>query len=45
LPPAGAVAGWGLHPLENAALPRRTPNSDIPGKEIGSCLTGDLGLP
>src|SRR6266699_1822694 len=27
--PAGAVAGWGLHPLENAALSRRTPNSDI----------------
>src|ERR1700674_2504405 len=27
--PAGAVAGWGLHPLENAALSRRTPNADI----------------
>ena len=26
---AGAVAGWGLHPLENAALSRRTSNSDI----------------
>ena len=24
-----SLAGWGLHPLENAALPRRTPNSDI----------------
>jgi hypothetical protein len=23
--PAGAVAGWGLHPLESAALSRRTP--------------------
>jgi hypothetical protein len=23
--PAGAVAGWDLHPLENAALSRRTP--------------------
>jgi hypothetical protein len=27
--PAGAVAGWGLHPLENAALSRRTPATDI----------------
>jgi hypothetical protein len=27
--PAGAVAGWGLHPLESAALSRRTPISDI----------------
>ena len=25
--PAGAVAGWGLHPLESAALSRRTPKS------------------
>src|ERR1700720_2180515 len=25
--PAGAVAGWGLHPLESAALSRRTPFS------------------
>ena len=23
--PAGAVAGWGLHPLESAAFARRTP--------------------
>jgi antirestriction protein ArdC len=23
--PTGAVAGWRLHPLENAALSRRTP--------------------
>jgi len=22
------VAGWGLHPLESAALSRRTPNAD-----------------
>jgi hypothetical protein len=29
--PAGAVAGWDLHPLESAALSRRTPNSDIDG--------------
>ena len=27
--PAGAVAGWGSHPLEGAALSRRTPISDI----------------
>jgi hypothetical protein len=27
--PAGAVAGWDLHPLESAALSRRTPHSDI----------------
>jgi hypothetical protein len=27
--PAGAVAGWALHPLESAALSRRTPKTDI----------------
>ena len=27
--PAGAVAGWGLHPLESAALSRRTPIADV----------------
>src|SRR5712692_4091874 len=27
--PAGAVAGWDLHPLESAALSRRTPEADI----------------
>src|SRR6266478_4184574 len=27
--PAGAVAGWVFHPLESAALPRRTPGADI----------------
>ena len=27
--PAGAVAGWDLHPLESAALSRRTPTTDI----------------
>jgi hypothetical protein len=26
--PAGAVAGWGLHPLESAAFSRRTPIAD-----------------
>jgi hypothetical protein len=29
--PAGAFAGWGLHPLESAALSRRTPVADIGG--------------
>ncbi len=24
-----SLAEWGLHPLENAALPRRTPETDI----------------
>jgi hypothetical protein len=27
--PAGAFAGWDLHPLESAAFARRTPDSDI----------------
>jgi hypothetical protein len=27
--PAGAFAGWGLHPLESAALSRRTPKAGI----------------
>jgi hypothetical protein len=27
--PAGAFAGWGLHPLESAAFARRTPTADI----------------
>jgi hypothetical protein len=27
--PAGAFAGWDLHPLESAALSRRTPEADI----------------
>src|SRR6266478_5890782 len=27
--PAGAVAGWGLHPLESAALSRRTPKATL----------------
>jgi hypothetical protein len=27
--PAGAVAGWALHPLESAALSRRAPVSDV----------------
>ncbi|MFL5028358.1 MAG: ABC transporter substrate-binding protein [Xanthobacteraceae bacterium] len=31
--PAGAVAGWVSHPLESAAFPRRTPDSDIGRRE------------
>jgi hypothetical protein len=27
--PAGAFAGWALHPLESTALPRRTPEAVI----------------
>src|SRR4029077_2389844 len=27
--PAGAVAGWVFHPLESAALPRRTPRGGL----------------
>jgi len=27
--PAGAIAGWGLHPLESAAFARRTPLADM----------------
>jgi hypothetical protein len=29
--PAGAIAGWDLHPLESAAFARRTPEADILG--------------
>jgi hypothetical protein len=29
--PAGAFAGWGSHPLESAALSRRTREADILG--------------
>ena len=35
--PAGAVAGWDLHPLESAALSRRTPMADV-GKVCSSDL-------
>ena len=37
--PAGAVAGWGLHPLESAAFSRRTPISDIGRPHNDLCLT------
>src|SRR5713226_1438450 len=32
--PAGAVAGWDLHPLESAAFARRTPGADIGSKQF-----------
>jgi hypothetical protein len=35
--PAGAVAGWGLHPLESAAFARRTPNPEVASPGI-NCL-------
>src|SRR3954447_8824732 len=34
-------AGWGLHPLESAALPRRTPTGDI-SKSAPSDYGADL---
>src|ERR1700682_2393749 len=40
--PAGAVAGWGLHPLESAALSRRTPISDIGRLRNRECLISSL---
>jgi hypothetical protein len=39
--PAGAIAGWGLHPLESAAFSRRTPKADIgPGQKRHSLGAG-----
>src|SRR5439155_3829203 len=38
--PAGAIAGWDLHPLESAAFPRRTPTTDSNGIGPGGCLSG-----
>jgi hypothetical protein len=32
--PAGAIAGWGLHPLESAAFAQRTPIPDIALRNI-----------
>ena len=32
--PAGAFAGWDLHPLESTALARRTPATDSVGRPI-----------
>src|SRR6202023_2056246 len=36
--PAGAVAGWDLHPLESAAFSRRTPVADPARPVPGPCL-------
>jgi hypothetical protein len=37
--PAGAFAGWGLHPLESAALSRRTPGADIASRSLPAAMT------
>jgi hypothetical protein len=49
--PAGAFAGWGLHPLESTALSRRTRQADIadqkgfhPRTEVRAPLCGPPGL-
>src|ERR1700688_2323731 len=40
--PAGAVAGWDLHPLESAAFSRRTPQADLTTSKLpGSPGRGD----
>jgi hypothetical protein len=42
--PAGAIAGWGLHPLESAAFARRTPGADSgPETKAGPFLTQQPG--
>jgi len=37
-------AGWDLHPLENAAFARRTPQSDLPGilGKVSDAATPDI---
>src|SRR5947209_18726859 len=35
--PAGAFAGWALHPLASAAFSRRTPEADIGHTELPRC--------
>src|SRR6266481_5617122 len=42
--PAGAVAGWDLHPLESAAFPRRTPGADFPGPPSARKIGLAIGL-
>jgi hypothetical protein len=45
---SGAVAGWDLHPLESAALSRRTPEGDVEaprcrfGTHRGAALAGGV---
>src|SRR5213082_3053308 len=36
------IAGWALHPLESAALSRRTPEADL---NAAPCREGPRGLP
>jgi len=38
------IAGWDLHPLRNAALARRTPESDIPNVtgKVSDAATSDI---
>jgi hypothetical protein len=38
--PAGAFAGWDLHPLESAAFPRRTPEAAVGGPNFLRCEIG-----
>jgi hypothetical protein len=42
--PAGAVAGWGSHPLESAALSRRTPMTDNQTPFANLSLERAIGL-
>src|ERR1700681_678792 len=37
--PAGAVAGWDLHPLESAAFARRTPQPDVARPKAGTVVS------
>jgi hypothetical protein len=37
-----SVAGWGFHPLESAALSRRTPTTDYGRGPIPHCTSSDL---
>ena len=42
--PAGAFAGWDLHPLKSAALSRRTRQADIADRDGGRCSLGIADL-
>jgi len=42
--PAGAVAGWDLHPLESAAFARRTPEADNAAPYSGCQRTSTSGF-
>jgi hypothetical protein len=45
LHPAGAVAGWGFHPLESAAFSRRTPKAAAHGRQKGVNTSGSMADP